>query len=237
MKPQVTEKQWLEATNIHELHLFWTAKKQYRKWRLFGVACCRRAMALTPDLRFEHLAECAEKFADGAINWGGVKVVRKVMSSFRRELGDEFGPNEVKYATLDALDRASRLKPYDALGAVHEARHSFAARVCKGRERDFTRDEWDLAHNTEENEQMALAHDIFGNPFRHVSFSPEWRTSTVVSIARSMYDSRDFSPMPILADALQDAGCEHEDILAHCRDANGTHVRGCWVVDLVLGKS
>ena len=52
-----------------------------------------------------------------------------------------------------------------------------------------------------------------------------------------MYDSRDFAPMPILADALQDAGCEHEDILAHCRDANGTHVRGCWVVDLVLGKS
>ena len=52
-----------------------------------------------------------------------------------------------------------------------------------------------------------------------------------------MYDSRDFSPMSILADALQDAGCEYEDILAHCRDANGIHVRGCWVVDLVLGKS
>ncbi len=79
--------------------------------------------------------------------------------------------------------------------------------------------------------------DIFGNPFRPVSFSPEWCTSDVVSIAQTMYDSRDFSPMPILADALQDAGCEREDILAHCRDANGTHVRGCWVVDLVLGKS
>ena len=74
-------------------------------------------------------------------------------------------------------------------------------------------------------------------PNRSVAFSPEWRTSTVVAIAKSMYDSRDFAPMPILADALQDAGCEHEDILAHCRDANGTHVRGCWVVDLVLGKS
>jgi len=85
--------------------------------------------------------------------------------------------------------------------------------------------------------EAALLRDIFGNPFRPVAFSPEWRTSTVVSLAKSMYDSRNFGPMPLLADALQDAGCEHEDILDHCRDANITHVRGCWVVDGVLGKS
>ena len=82
-----------------------------------------------------------------------------------------------------------------------------------------------------------LLRDIFGNPFHPISFSPEWRTSDVVSIAQSMYETRDFSPMAILADALQDAGCDHECILAHCHDANGVHVRGCWVVDLVLGKS
>jgi hypothetical protein len=51
-----------------------------------------------------------------------------------------------------------------------------------------------------------------------------------------MYESRDFSAMPILADALQDAGCDNDDILSHCRDTSLTHVRGCWVVDLVLGK-
>jgi hypothetical protein len=50
-----------------------------------------------------------------------------------------------------------------------------------------------------------------------------------------MYESRDFGPMPILADALQDAGCENEDILAHCREP-GPHVRGCWAIDLVLEK-
>ncbi|MCE9565270.1 MAG: hypothetical protein K8U57_24825 [Planctomycetes bacterium] len=76
-------------------------------------------------------------------------------------------------------------------------------------------------------------HDIFGNPFRPVSVNPEWRTSTAVAIAQGMYESRDFSAMPILADALQDAGCENDDILAHCR-GNSPHVRGCWVVDLVL---
>jgi hypothetical protein len=57
-----------------------------------------------------------------------------------------------------------------------------------------------------------------------------------VSLARTMYESRDFSAMPILADALQDAGCDSDEVLNHCRDTNNTHVRGCWVVDLVLGK-
>jgi hypothetical protein len=82
-----------------------------------------------------------------------------------------------------------------------------------------------------------LVRDIFGNPFRPVTFDADWRTSTVVALAKQMYESRDFSAMPILADALQDAGCENDDILKHCRDAKGVHVRGCWVVDLVLGKS
>ncbi|HJZ56560.1 MAG TPA: hypothetical protein VKE74_16460 [Gemmataceae bacterium] len=80
-----------------------------------------------------------------------------------------------------------------------------------------------------------MAHDIFGNPFRPVAFAPAWRTGTAVTLARQMYEARDFSAMPILADALQDAGCENDDILDHCRGF-GPHVRGCWVVDLVLGK-
>ena len=83
---------------------------------------------------------------------------------------------------------------------------------------------------------VALLREIFGNPFCPVVFSPDWRTDTAVSLARTMYESREFGAMPILADALQDAGCDNDDILAHCRDVNATHVRGCWVVDLVLGK-
>ncbi|AWM42428.1 hypothetical protein C1280_28495 [Gemmata obscuriglobus] len=77
---------------------------------------------------------------------------------------------------------------------------------------------------------------IFGNPFRPVAFAPEWRTSTAVALAQGMYESRDFSAMPILADALQDAGCDNDAMLDHCRDPEGVHARGCWVVDLVLGK-
>jgi hypothetical protein len=78
--------------------------------------------------------------------------------------------------------------------------------------------------------------DIFGNPFRPVAFDPAWRTDTAVALAKQMYESRDFGHMPILADALEDAGCDNEAVIAHCRDPKATHVRGCWVVDLVLGK-
>ncbi len=81
----------------------------------------------------------------------------------------------------------------------------------------------------------ALFHDLFGNPFRPVTFSPSWRTSTLLALAAQMYESRDFGAMPILGDALQDAGCDSADVLDHCRKP-GLHVRGCWVVDLVLGK-
>jgi hypothetical protein len=83
--------------------------------------------------------------------------------------------------------------------------------------------------------QAVLLRDIVGNPFSPLTASPEWLTTTTVSIARQMYETRDFSAMPIVADALQDAGCDNDDILNHCRGP-GPHVRGCWVVDLILGK-
>ena len=83
--------------------------------------------------------------------------------------------------------------------------------------------------------QCRILREIFGNPFRPVRFSAEWRTDTALSLARQMYDSREFGAMPILADALQDAGCDNDEALNHCREANVTHVRGCWVVDGVLG--
>jgi hypothetical protein len=77
--------------------------------------------------------------------------------------------------------------------------------------------------------------DIFGNPFRPVAVDPCWLTSTVVTLADTIYADRAFDRLPILADALQDAGCEDGQVLGHCRGP-GSHVRGCWVVDLVTGR-
>jgi hypothetical protein len=81
-----------------------------------------------------------------------------------------------------------------------------------------------------------LVRDIFGNPFQAVVFDPAWRTETTLGLARRMYDGRAFGPMPILADALEDAGCHTAEVLAHCR-GGGPHVRGCWVVDHLIGQS
>jgi hypothetical protein len=77
--------------------------------------------------------------------------------------------------------------------------------------------------------------DVFGNPFRPVTFDPRWRTADVLGLARGIYEDRAFDRLPLLADALMDAGCADEQVIGHCR-SGGPHVRGCWVVDLVLGK-
>ena len=87
----------------------------------------------------------------------------------------------------------------------------------------------------EKGQQAQLLRDIFGNPFRPIAIDPRWLTSNVVELSRAIYDERAFEKMPILADALMDAGCDSDEIIAHCR-GDGPHVRGCWVVDLLTGR-
>jgi hypothetical protein len=96
--------------------------------------------------------------------------------------------------------------------------------------------EWKAACAAAAKTQADLLRDIVGpRLFRTTKVCPSWRTSTAIALARKMYESRDYSLMPILADALQDAGCDNQDILNHCR-GSGPHVRGCWVVDQLLEK-
>jgi hypothetical protein len=86
-----------------------------------------------------------------------------------------------------------------------------------------TRRQWAIAV------QRTILNDIFGPlPFRPVTLNAAWRTSNVTVLAQSIYDDRAFDRLPILADALEDAGCDNADILNHCREP-GEHVRGCWV--------
>jgi hypothetical protein len=81
-----------------------------------------------------------------------------------------------------------------------------------------------------------LFNDVFGDAFQPVVFDGRWRTSDVVRLATAIYDEKAFERMPILADALMDAGCSKEPIIAHCH-GNRPHIRGCWAVDLILGKA
>jgi hypothetical protein len=84
--------------------------------------------------------------------------------------------------------------------------------------------------------QRAAVHEIFGNPFRPVAVEPAWRTADVMLLARGIYAEKAFDRMPILADALGEAGCANAAVLGHCRDNRLVHLRGCWVLDLILAR-
>ncbi len=148
MKPRLTEAQWLKAKTVVHLDLYRSAWNAFRKWRLFGVACCRRAMTLAPDVRFDQLADAAERFADRLLNWNGIKPIRKLLPVLRKSFGEEFGPERAQHEIVEALDAATGQKPIGALEASRLARYAIAAR---------TRPRWESALAKEEREQMRLA--------------------------------------------------------------------------------
>jgi hypothetical protein len=89
----------------------------------------------------------------------------------------------------------------------------------------------------EQQEQAGLLRDLFGNPFAPVAVEPawlEWSDGTVRRLAETIYDEQRWLDMPVLGDALEEAGCRVEAVLEHCRSLE-LHARGCWVVDLVCG--
>lgn len=186
-----------------------------RKQRLYACACCREVTAILADERCLAALLTAERFADGLAD------ADEITSAFETttELAEEQRsiPGSDNYARLVAVscEESSEMAYYAALYLV-----------------DITEDS-DLAARRVWGVQ--IAHDIFGNPFRPVVLNPSWLTSTVISLATGIYDERAFDRMPILADALQDAGCDNAEVLDHCRQP-AEHVRGCWVVDLLLGK-
>jgi hypothetical protein len=158
---------------------------------------------------------------------------RKLVAAFREEHYDEVGKEE-------EISIAAEL-----WGAAQKAIWNVAAACGDGAAAAFAwadMGEFKTRQQRERKNQVLLLQDIFGNPFRPVTFCPAWRSSTATKLAQTIYDDRimpsglfDNQRMGILADALEEAGCDNRDILEHCRNG-GEHVRGCWVVDLVLGK-
>ena len=199
-----------------------------RKALLFAVACCRRASHVTIDPRHLTAIEAAEQLADGAFTEEALGTAIRPIIELWRVLPPA---TQVEWDPEHYMTGATRhLTPE---GAVDDA--SFAARALARTAGVARSSGWTAARYVEGLAQRVLIQDIVRKGPQALPFNSAWRTSTAVAIACGMYDSRDFSPMPILAYALQDAGCENDDILDHCRGP-GPHVRGCWVVDLVLGK-
>jgi hypothetical protein len=121
-------------------------------------------------------------------------------------------------------------------GAAHLAALATARRPrFDPRTDEFLRGAKERKYKTERKARSVLVREIFGNPLRPAVLDSIWLTSTVSALARAIYTDRAFDRMPILADTLEDAGCTDAGILEHCR-GGGEHVRGCWVVDLLLAK-
>jgi len=92
-----------------------------------------------------------------------------------------------------------------------------------------------ISPQLDQTKHANLVREIFCNPFRPLSFNPTWQTSTVQQLADAIYQEQAFDRLLILADALLDAGCDSTELLNHLRQ-HAEHVRGCWALDLVLGK-
>jgi hypothetical protein len=213
----MTEAEWLAGEDPKVLFAN-HGRADLRKRRLFACGCCRAVWAILPDRRCRVALRKLEESADDVRN-----------DRLRRD-----AYNAANAAYLD-LARAGHPKRSAACAVVCAAYPGVTPNLFGNIEFALTESGGSSLRSVRLIE-LAVLRDIFGNPFRPVVFSPSWRTDTAVSLAQQMYDAREFSAMPILADALQDAGCDSDDILSHCRDTNATHVRGCWVVDLVLGK-
>lgn len=231
----MTESEWLASSDLDALLAALGRKPSKREQRLFGCASCRRVWESIPS-GHRAAVEVAEQFADGLV--GEAKLERhqqaaRVAKAGRFDRGDVRAAVEACACVTDKQPASATRAWWDAVSIKRWKRAE--ERGTNPRLPDFG-EVMKQAREEELSHQLVIFRDIFANPFRLVTLDPDWRTTTAVQIAQGMYDSRDFAAMPILADALQEAGCENADILDHCRGA-GPHVRGCWVVDLVLGKS
>jgi hypothetical protein len=229
----MTEAEWMDCTDPHKMMGYLRDKMSDRKLRLFACACCRRVWHLLSDERSRKAVEVAEKFSDGVnSNEEAVGVLQRLHTRLAELEGDFRLQAEV------ALD-CCRNGPFSA--ALETACRTERLQVVTACLPDDWFSEKSTATRVETQKevkgvQTQLLRCIFGPLlFRPVTLNPAWQTATVLSLAQSIYDQRQFENMSILADALEDAGCKNAEILTHCRQPE-EHVRGCWVVDLILGK-
>jgi len=236
----MTEAEWLTCTDPQKMLGFLRDKASDRKLRLFACACCRRVWHLLYDERSRKAVEVGEKFSDGVIsNEEAIDVLQRLHTRLAELEGDCRLQAEV------ALD-CCRIGPFSA--ALETAWRTERLQVVTACFPDDWFSEKSTATRVETQEevkgiQTQLLRCIFGPLlFRPISLDPAWLTPTVVSLSEATYDGRilpagtlDPDRLAVLADALEEAGCDNADILSHLRGP-GPHMRGCWVIDLVLGK-
>ena len=246
----MTEAEWLACTDPQPMLEFLRRKASDRKVRLFAVACCRRVWSSLELEEFRDAVRKAESFADGIVDPAEMlQAHEKARAIFVKLHGKDNGPGAAVTASgfpsppksffhrvADALDDPWWEDEFDKgdplAPALVTARH--AARAAA----DLQAEQCVLnapATVAESRDQTALVHCHFGNPFRPRPVCAVWLTREVKNLADGIYTERAFDRMPLLAEALEASGCTSADLIAHCRSGR-EHARGCWVVDLLLGK-
>jgi hypothetical protein len=232
----MTEAEWLACVDPSPGLEFLRGRVSDRKLRLFACACCHRLSHLITDKRVSSAVTIAERFADGLAGDGERTNARKMAQQAAQSRAVTRRPKVPKWERR----LASTAYYATAREAMEAAWHvpQLAEAVLIWRAGGYNACDWEMIRKTEWIHHTAILRDIFGNPFRPVSVTPAWlgwNDGTVSNLAQAIYYERAFDRLPILADALEEAGCTNADILNHCRQS-GEHVRGCWVIDLILGK-
>ncbi len=222
----MTEETWLRMTTpTVQLLGFMEERVSDRKRRLFAVACCYLAWDHLGSEGLRRGVEAAELLADGKVTTQKVKALRRAVEPDLR------GGYEYRDAARHAVHYTLIVAKH--LNGITAAAHCATAvgYSAAGEQAAYSSPE----RKRQEEGHMRLLRDVLGNPFRPVVFEEGWRTTTTTALVTGIYEEKVFDRMPILADALEEAGCDSREVLDHCRGP-GEHVRGCWVVDLVLGK-
>jgi hypothetical protein len=246
----MTEAEWRACADPYPMLDFLAGRLSDRRLRLYAVACCRHIWPLLTDERNRRAVEVAERFADRQADW---RALNAASAAAHDAFHEAEGPTTF-------TDTRGRVPAYDEETAREAAGAASAAAVkCVqpirgpsfGRyvtsacavavgwkaavENPVT---YEAAFRAESAAQAVLLREIFGSPFRPVRVDPDWFTwngGTVAQLAQVIYDERRWADLPVLADALEEAGCTDTGLLEHCRRP-GEHVRGCWAVDLCLGQ-
>lgn len=232
----MNEQEWLACTDPQRMLEFLPSKISDRKLRLCAVACCRLAWHLMTDEMSRKAVEIGEQYADGAANDQEREMAYRLAKEAFYPIAAAAGWFRPTHGTTAAALFVVDEHASDAVGPALGAIATVEANV--GDIDPFLMSGDDPATKAISDRMLLL--EIIGNPFRPTSIDSTWLTQPVLSLAQAAYDKRnlpsgtlDNACLAVLADALEDAGCDSADILNHCRQY-GDHYRGCWVVDLLL---
>jgi hypothetical protein len=234
----MTESEWLACADLHSLLEYVSLTPSERKRRLSLVACAGRLPRTLICPEIEEAVGLVSRLAEGA----GRSEDADILYIAMMDRASEFSPLALTDVAKAQAEVAAAIVGETIPWRVWMLAHVVGMAVGTpfdetGRKQVFV---WtpELTEAIQKEQQAAseILRDIYGRLlFRPVSLDPSWLTSDVVALAEGIYAENAFDRMPILADALQDAGCDSPDILNHCRQP-GKHVRGCWVVDMLTGR-